>query len=750
MAVNLSPVGGVAAQFFTSTGAVLTGGKLYTYAAGTTTPQATYTSGNGATPWSNPIVLDAAGRVSGSGEIWLTDGVQYKFVLKDSNDVLIATYDNISGINSNFINFLAEQEIQTATANQTVFTLTTTQYQPGTNTLSVFVDGVNQYGPGAQYSYIETSSTVVTFNSGLHVGAEVKFTTTQTLSGGTTDASLVTYTPGGSGAVTTTVQAKLRESVSVTDFGADPTGTLDSTTAIQTAIDYAATVESKVVAQGTFRISSKVVIKGTTDFSQATFNVYSTPAIAVEISTGSAANPTDNLVNYDIWMPLAIVNMTKPTTGWVGQGIGVRTVNLNSCRVFFNNITNFATGLLITAYSEGNAYNEYHIGALINNKINLQLYGNNATGYVNENNFYGGRYFHYSAEGTNVAGTRHIQMPSSITATGIQNNNVFYKPSLEGDTPEYHIENAGQYNTFIQGRYEAAPFKLLYVGDTDAKGTYNVINGGYAVNGINFSFSGGASAYNNQVLLAPDRNIVNGTSTEGVFRLKNSNSNLDPIDTFYTAGTAIESASSTVWTMRHSAYQLKGKQSTDAYERVSLDYQNGRIFLGLSAAAPVSYFANNTTTQIGVYAADGFVPLADNAIFLGRSTLRWSEVYAANGTINTSDGREKQDIASLDDKELRVATALKGLIKKYRFKDAVQRKGDNARIHVGVIAQEVIAAFEAEGLDANRYGVLCYDEWDEQPELLNEDGIVSRPHLAAGNRYGIRYDQLFAFIISAI
>ena len=97
MAVNLSPVGGVAAQFFTSTGAVLTGGKLYTYAAGTTTPAVTYTTSQGNVPWTNPVVLDAAGRVPGSGEIWLTDGIIYKFVLKDSNDVLIATYDNIGG-----------------------------------------------------------------------------------------------------------------------------------------------------------------------------------------------------------------------------------------------------------------------------------------------------------------------------------------------------------------------------------------------------------------------------------------------------------------------------------------------------------------------------------------------------------------------------------------------------------------------------------------------------------------------------
>ena len=96
MAVFLSPVGGVAAQFFTNTGAVLTGGKLFTYAAGTTTPQVTYTTSSGNVARTNPVVLDAAGRVPDGGEIWILP-VSYKFVLKDSNDVLIATYDNIFG-----------------------------------------------------------------------------------------------------------------------------------------------------------------------------------------------------------------------------------------------------------------------------------------------------------------------------------------------------------------------------------------------------------------------------------------------------------------------------------------------------------------------------------------------------------------------------------------------------------------------------------------------------------------------------
>jgi hypothetical protein len=97
MAVRLSPLAGAGWQFFDSIGTPLAGGLLYTYTAGTTTPQATYTSAAGTIANANPIVLDSAGRTP--NQVWLTTGGAYKLVLQTAAAVTIGTYDNISGIN---------------------------------------------------------------------------------------------------------------------------------------------------------------------------------------------------------------------------------------------------------------------------------------------------------------------------------------------------------------------------------------------------------------------------------------------------------------------------------------------------------------------------------------------------------------------------------------------------------------------------------------------------------------------------
>lgn len=95
MAVNLSPIGN-GFQFFDNNGAPLNAGKIYTYQAGSSTPLATYTSSSGLTANANPIILGTSGRPP--NDIWLLEGYFYKFILKDSSDVTIQTYDNLYGI----------------------------------------------------------------------------------------------------------------------------------------------------------------------------------------------------------------------------------------------------------------------------------------------------------------------------------------------------------------------------------------------------------------------------------------------------------------------------------------------------------------------------------------------------------------------------------------------------------------------------------------------------------------------------
>ena len=136
-------------------------------------------------------------------------------------------------------------------------------------------------------------------------------------------------------------------------------------------------------------------------------------------------------------------------------------------------------------------------------------------------------------------------------------------------------------------------------------------------------------------------------------------------------------------------------------------------------------------------------PFIDNTYDLGGSSSRWDDVYATNSNINTSDAREKQDIKELTEAEARVAVAAKGLLRTYRWKDAVEAKDNNtrsdeeARIHFGIVAQDLKAAFEAEGLDAGRYGMFVHSTWTDE-ETDEERDLM-----------GVRYSELLAFIIAA-
>jgi hypothetical protein len=182
----------------------------------------------------------------------------------DSNDILNVNTLSVEGLYINgqpvspgTIQYNGvTKETQVATSGQTVFNLSNITYTPGINNLSVYVDGVYQNPT----TYSETNATRVTFSVGLHVGAIVDFVAlTINAISGTTDATSVTYTPAGSGAVTTSVANKLKETVSVKDFGAVGDGVADDTAAIQAAINSFKTNGIPILLNGNFRITAPLV-----------------------------------------------------------------------------------------------------------------------------------------------------------------------------------------------------------------------------------------------------------------------------------------------------------------------------------------------------------------------------------------------------------------------------------------------------------------------------------------------------------
>ena len=221
MSVNLSPLAGAGAQFFTDSGTPLTGGLLYTYAAGTTTPATTYSDSGGLTANANPIVLNAAGRVA--GEVWLVSGTSYKFVLKTATLTTIGTWDNIDGVNDVAAGTAFYADTFTCTAGQTTFTLTA---NPGSiNNLTVSLDGAVLV---ARTDFSWTGTTVVLsmaayLNQVLRVAYSTAAGVKAISPGSVVDASV---------AVSSKLYNRINDTISVKDFGAVLDGVTDDYAAV--------------------------------------------------------------------------------------------------------------------------------------------------------------------------------------------------------------------------------------------------------------------------------------------------------------------------------------------------------------------------------------------------------------------------------------------------------------------------------------------------------------------------------------
>ena len=179
------------------------------------------------------------------------------------------------------------------------------------------------------------------------------------------------------------------------------------------------------------------------------------------------------------------------------------------------------------------------------------------------------------------------------------------------------------------------------------------------------------------------------------------------------------------------------------------DYANGQLTYRLGPGDGLYYMSMTVNGSAHSYFEEAsgvksFIPGTDNTHSLGKSSRRWSVVYAGTGTINTSDAREKTAPMQIDDAVLDAWGDVHLIT--FQWLESIRLKGeDGARWHFGVIAQQVRDAFAAHGLDGTRYGLLCYDEWEDQFEqVIGDDGEPTgemKLVVVAGNRWGIRPDQ---------
>lgn len=732
MAVTLSLFAGAGAQFFDNNGVILTGGKIYTYVAGTTTPIATYTANSGSSFHTNPIILDSAGRVPSGGEIWLQVSSSYKFVVKTSTDVLIATYDNIPS------------SAQPPAANDA----DSIMYEQGyTVTAGSFVSGK-----------IYRIATVGTTNFTL-IGAVNNTVGTHFIATGA-------GTGTGTAELSQTVETRLQTTVYVTDFGAfkDGTNATVTTAAINAAIAYAkasTNVHCISFPTGNYAVNAPIEIKGG-------FGDGLTVKGNKSTVTGSHNGPVFDL-NGTLPAPAPEyrLNVLIQDFTVVGSGVantGSRCIQIvNGANVQVNNC------LLRNAYK-----GLYGFGALICNFIQLNIRDNETgvefldtpsfspndihfvncqiivnTVAVRVTNFDYGSWNFYGCE---IEGNNY---PGGTPLDGVRVCEFFN--AGEVNFIGCHFEaNFGQYNLFYDspnGRHlniigckmipgdSAGSIIYMGYGELFVTGTHAAQNvGGNIVLTANTS---------NALIIGDTSGTITGVLTK-LIRIRNGQLNV--------ANAAVGTSSAGVSSKGDLgvAYAVEGNVQFNNSSGTRLGLTNA-TGISLDAAAPYSISTGTGSVTVTRVAGVGFGPGADNTQSLGEASFRWSQVFAGNGVINTSDERAKQQIEQIPQVWLDAWGEVDYM--RFKFNDAVDQKGSGARWHIGLIAQRVKEAFEARGINPFTIGLLCFDQWDDievEKQVEDENGNfvfdeetgepVMQKHMVkvAGDQYGIRYEQALA------
>lgn len=548
--------------------------------------------------------------------------------------------------------------------------------------------------------------------------------------------------------------------VSVKWFGAVGDGITDDTNAIKAAVAYAkatALVKCITFPTGNYKVSDTIQVHG--NFNQGVelrgdkATITSTANAPIfSIQPRGTDSPPEVRINAYVH-GFILVGPGKANTSSValyagrGANVRVRECTLKGCYrglYLFGNLISSYDNLVIHQNFYGIDIepdaiefnpNDIHF-------TNCQVFDNDRC--VRATTFPNGAitFIGCELEGNNLAGN------TTDTVKVVEFSNAG-KVTLIGCHME---ENPGQYNLYYAGANANCQLNLIgsdmIPGDSCGTVLY-VASGSVSINGTRVTNNFGSS----QVTLATGVSAFVVGETAGGF-----GGDTSKLFRFIAGILSVGGVRGDVCGIRSKSasgigYDCEGQfRFVDAANN-RLGYQTSSTLV-LDASDQYRIVTGRGTLGFTRLAGVGPEPGSDNALSLGSAALRWSTVYAATGTINTSDARAKQQVRELDDAERAVAVRLKSLVRAFKFNDAVESKGDGARIHVGVIAQDVKSAFEAEGLIAEDYAILCHDVWDDIVEDVVDDHGKPTGETAvktpAGDRYGVRYEELLAFIVSAL
>ncbi|MEX0389237.1 tail fiber domain-containing protein [Citrobacter portucalensis] len=197
------------------------------------------------------------------------------------------------------------------------------------------------------------------------------------------------------------------------------------------------------------------------------------------------------------------------------------------------------------------------------------------------------------------------------------------------------------------------------------------------------------------------------------------------------------------------ALHFRGSAPATAYYGF-LHTDNSGASLGVSQDAAILFIQGGSVrAKIKPQAStlSAFTPGDDNHTPLGDITNRWSVVVAGTGTINTSDARKKTKPVTLESLSKDMVSDNDAILDAwgevsviaFKWLQSINDKGeDAARWHIGVIAQQVRDAFQKNGIDATKFGLLCHDTWEEVTETVDGKKVVVKE---AGDIWSIRPDQ---------